>query len=321
MSVSPHHDAPALLDGRFPVPVDRPFTYQQARQAGISRNALARLVEEGLLRRLIRNVYAAAQLRDSLALRAEALALVVPDDAVVTDRTAGWLHGADVLAPGDHERVPPVSVFRRHSGTRLRNDLVLSGERTLRRDDVVELHGLRVTSPLRTAWDLGRLLHRDSAIGALDALLRVGGFERAALLAGVERFAKQRGVRQLRELVPLADGRAQSPGESTLRLRWLDQTSLPRPTPQIPVLDDLGRAACYLDLGVEALKFAVEYDGEKFHSTDADVAHDRERRAWLERRGWTILVVRRDNVYGPRRDGEELLHEGILAARARAAGG
>ena len=91
----------------------------------------------------------------------------------------------------------------------MRNGLVSSGERRIRADELTEIHGLRVTTPIRTAWDLGRLQHRDLALAGLDAMLRLGGFSAAELVDGVERFRKQRGVVQLRAFAPLADAGAQ----------------------------------------------------------------------------------------------------------------
>ena len=134
----------------------------------------------------------------------------------------------------------------------------------------------------------------------------------------MERFRKQRGVRQLRTLAPIADARSESPGESVLRLRWLDVGAhLPPPEPQVPVLDDWGRVRCRLDLGVESLRFAAEYDGEDFH-TGQDRKHDEERRAWLrEARGWTIVVARRESVFGPKADIEQRLCAGVDDARRR----
>ncbi len=89
--------------------------------------------------------------------------MVVPEDCVVTDRTAAWLWGAgSALAPNDHLKVPKASVFA-PPGRRLRNNLTASGERMLTDRDVVELGGLLVTTSLRTACDLARLLHRDQA--------------------------------------------------------------------------------------------------------------------------------------------------------------
>jgi hypothetical protein len=156
------------------------------------------------------------------------------------------------------------------------------------------------------------------AIGALDALLRLGDFSHEQLLDGVEGFRKQRGVVQLRALAPLADPRSQSTAESVLRLRWRDLPSLPPPEPQVPIHDASGHAIYYLDLGVRDLRFAVEYDGEEFHSSDADVDHDKRRRRWIEQNhGWIIVPVRKNNVFGPTRDIERILYQGVADARRR----
>lgn len=244
----------ALLDHAFPLPLDMPFTTRQAAEAGLTRRALAGLVFEGLLHRLLRGVYVAAQVEDGLLVRARALALVVPDYAVVCDWTACWLF-TGLLPPRAHLEVPPVSMFRRNGHGRLRNDLCKSGERTFLPGDLMLIEGITVTVPLRTAWDLGRLAHRDMAIGALDGLLRHSTFTKDELLHGVEQFRRQRGVIQLRHLAPLADPRAESPGESVLRLRWLDLPSLPLPTPQVSILGPSGREIYRLDLGVEEIRF------------------------------------------------------------------
>jgi len=307
--------SPVLLDGHFPLPLRRPFTTQQAMAVGVSRHVLARLVRDGYLRRLLKGVYVAAQADDGLLLRARALTLVAPENAVVTDWTACWLF-TGVLPPGQHLDVPPVCMFRLSGHTRLRNGLCSSGERTLHADDVMDVEGLTVTTPLRTALDLGRLSHRDLAIGALDALLRLAVLTKEELLDGVERFARQRGVVQLRALAPIADPRAESPGESVLRLRWLDMPTLPAPTPQIPILAPDGREIYRIDLGVEELLFGAEYDGEQWHSGEEALAHDSERRQWLYRhRGWVVEPVTRHNVFGAGRDVERILYEGIVAAR------
>jgi hypothetical protein len=312
------HGAPPLLDESFPLPLDAPFGTRTANAAGVSSKALGRLVTQGLLIRMSKGVYVAAQAIDSTLLRAQALSLAVPDGVVITDQTAAWLHGVDTQAPGDHLRIPPVSMFVPPGARALRNKLCTSGERALSAEDVMEVHGLLATTQLRTALDQGRLVHRDRAIGCLDALLRTRAFSHEELLGHVERFAKQRGVCQLRELAPLADARSESFGESTLRLRWCDQRSLPRPTPQIPIIDDRGREVYRLDLGVEELRYAMEYDGQAWHSEDDQRAHDKRRRSWIRReRRWKIDPVGHDNVYGALRDVERLLHEGVAEARRR----
>ena len=303
---------PALLDTAAGLPLDSPFTSATASAAGVSPNRMSRLVSDGYLRRLLKGVYVAAQVPDSLDLRADALRLVVPPEGVVTDRTAGWLLGApSILAPNDHLTVPPVSVFMNKPGCRLRNGLAASGERGLADRDITVVRGIRTTTPLRTACDLGRLLHRDQAFAALDSMLRLGSFDRRRLLDEMGRFRGYRGVVKLRALAPLADPRAESPGESILRLRWIE-SGLPHPQPQLEVAAPLG--SYYLDLGLEELRLGAEYDGEEFHGEEAR-QHDEQRRAWVaDQHGFTIEVLRAENLFGVRRDAEQVL----LAAARRA---
>jgi hypothetical protein len=306
----------AFLDSRFPLPLDSPFTLGQARAEGVAPVELTRLVGDGFLRRPIEGVYVAAQAPDSLELRAAAVRLVLPPGAVVTDRTAGWLHGASmILAPGDHLVVPPLSVFHRARGGRYRNDLMASGQRMMPDRHVQELFGLPVTTPVRTACDLGRMLKRSAAMGAMDMMARLGVFEVGEVVESAEEFRGFRWVTQLRELAPLMDPRSESPPESTVRLRWHDLNHLPPPEPQRPVRRSPS-TTYWLDVGNDELRFAVEYDGLEFHRTPAQLTKDRRRRSWITTNtDWLVRVVTRDNVFGPHADLDRILMEGVRAAR------
>ena len=290
------------------LPADRPFTSSEARALGVNYVDLRRFVEHGLLIHPIRGAYVPAVLPDDLELRVKVLKLVVPSDCVVTDRTAGWLWGANmILAPGDHLKVPRVSVFC-PPGLRLRNGLTDSGERQFAPGDVMELDGLLVTSPLRTACDLGRLLHRDQALAALDSLTALGSFTLDQLLEATLRFKGYRGVVQFRTLVLVVDPRAESPGESILRLRWLD-AGLPRPDCQVGVERPWGEPYA-IDIGLPELRFGSEYDGEEFHGPER-AEHDEQRREWLRtERGWMIEVASKRDVFGPTADIHASLRRG-----------
>lgn len=244
----------------------------------------------------MRGVYHVAGLRDSLELRLECLRLVVPPDAVVTDRTAAWLWGTPhALAPGDHLVVPALSVYR-PPGYRLRNKLVASGERMLSVDDIESRGGVSVTTPLRTACDVGRLLHRDQALGALDALARACELTPDHFASALPRFRGYRGVRQLRQLVPLVDPRSESPGESILRLRWHDLGSMPRAVPQVAVPGPKG--LYYPDLGADEVPYGAEYDGAEWHGPERR-EHDRDRREWIRAHsGYVVDVFTAEDISG-----------------------
>jgi len=306
-----------LLDNTFPLPIDRPFTAAQAREVGLDARTLRRLVDVALVRRVLRGVYAAAQLPDSHAVRTQALALVAPAGSVVTDWSACWLW-TGIHRPNAHREVTPVSLFRTSGDGRLRNPHVLSGERMVAAEDLVPLTGrLFVTTPLRTAWDLGRFAPPVIALGGMDALLRHGSFSEEVLVGGVERFRRQRGVVQLRWLAPMANGASESCGESGLRFHWVQCPDLPTPELQIPVLGSDGSELFRIDLGVRELRFGAEYDGERWH--DASTASsDASRRSRLDQEfRWVIEVFRRMNIYGATADAGVKLREGLRRARIR----
>ena len=258
-----------------------PFTTAMARQVGIPSDTLTWLCRRRELVRLFKGVYVVAGTPDTPTLRVAAVRLVAPPESVICDTTAAWVRGIDLEPPGGHLSVQPASVFKEAGHDRLRIPGVRSGERSFGQGDVIDLAGMRITSALRTAWDLGRLQPRYRALAGLDAMLRLGEFTREELLDGVARFRGERGVVQLRALAPLADSRAESPPESMLRLHWLEQPSLPPPVPQLPIVDDFGRVIFRLDLADPGAGVAAEYDGVAFHrDRERD---DAERRAWIKR--------------------------------------
>jgi hypothetical protein len=301
MSLSLHIDYPLPLD------LSAPFTTRMARDAGVDPGKLVELCKSGVLRRVVKGVYVDTRLNDSLALRARCLRLVVPEDAVVVDRHAGWLLGAQmILAPNENLAARPLSVFRPPGHGRFRNDVGLGGQRTFAAGDVTEIGGLRVTTPLRTAWDLGRVRWTSEAIAGLDAMFRLQVFSREEFLDGIERFTGQRWVTTLRAVGPLADHRSESPGESVLRLRCHENGL--RMTPQV-VVERGERAFARLDLANEELRVAAEYDGVEWHGSPQQQRHDQRRRADLVSEGWDIAVLGKDLVFGRARNCDVVLRE------------
>jgi hypothetical protein len=283
----------ALLDEDSPVPIDRPFTTAYAGSVGVGPGLRRRLVDAGLLRPVLRGVLVATQVPDSLRLRVAAVRLVVPEHAVAVDRLAAWVHGVDALPRSAIHEMPSLDVFSQAS-SRMRRAGIRSGVRDLTPRDVRVIDGMQVTSELRTACDLGRLLWRYDALGAIDGFLR-RGVDRSELVSEAERFKGHRGVVQLRRLAPLGDARAESQPESALRLHW-HEAELPSPDPQIWVYDgDVPRYR--IDLGHEMTRYGVEYFGEEWHGEDRS-AHDEGRIQWLEERGWVMDVFLKHHVYG-----------------------
>lgn len=266
-----------------------PLTLTALSALGVGRRRLDRLVDDGVVRRQLRGVYVRADLRDTLDLRAQCAALVLPAHAVVCDRSAAWLWGVDCLEPGEHEFLPRLETVSVSGNDRVRRGEVYGGKRDLRPDEIAEVRGMRVTTPVRTACDLACLRGRRSALAVYDAFRRHCGLTCHDYQRMLVRFAGRRGVRQARELAPYAITGAESQGESWLRADIIDGGLRP-PDAQVWVhLPGLGWVR--LDLAYEHLRVAIEYDGEEFHSTHDQRIADTRRRDALRRAGWLVIVV------------------------------
>lgn len=302
------------LDVSAPLPLDRPFTAREADALGVPASLRHKLVAHGLIRPLVRGVFVASQVPDSFRLRVAAVSLVAPAHAVVVDRTAAWVHGVDALPRSAIHEMPQLDLYSRQQ-SRMRRSGVASGIRDLAARDLQHVGDLAVTTPLRTACDLGRSLWRYDAIAALDGFLR-GGVDRAELLDEVDRFKGFRGVVQLRRLAPLADDGAESPPESALRLHWHEAEIPAWPRTQIWVHDDDGTPRFRIDVGDEDVRFGAEYFGEEFHDIDQE-EDDENRLAWLaNERHWRMEVFWKHDVYGTDLAAGDRLYVGHARARA-----
>ena len=276
-----------MADTTFPT---SPFTLASA---PCTRAQLRRAIESREVVRVVHGAYLRSDVELTETTRAQTASLVLGPTAVLCDRTAAWVLGVDCFRYADLDGVPRLEscVLRGHEPTERRE--VVGRTRDLREDDIIEIGGVRVTSPLRTAADLLCLLPRREALAAADALMRLHGFTVAELRRLLVRYFRRRGVIQARNLAPLVDGRAESSGESWTRLVIVDQ-GLPVPLPQYWINVD-GVPTYRLDLAYPRAKIAIEYDGEEHHTSPSDRLRDERRRAWLRANGWRVIVLTKDS--------------------------
>ncbi|MCV7217322.1 hypothetical protein H7J51_18780 [Mycobacterium crocinum] len=157
-------------------------------------------------------------------------------------------------------------------------------------DEVQAVGDWQVTTPARTAFDIGRHGNLRSAVARLDALARATKVSPEDVLAVAARHRGSRGLRQLESALDLVDRGAESPQETYLRL-LLIRGGLPRPTTQIPVYGDDGNVVAYLDMGWPELLVGVEYDGDQHRSDRRQYLRDIRRRDVVEDLGWRLLRV------------------------------
>jgi very-short-patch-repair endonuclease len=218
-----------------------------------------------------------------------ALFLILPPSAVIGFHTAAELLGFGVLrSRRPHILVPAGTPVPDIRGVATHQAVVPIG-------DPVVVAGLPCVPPERCAIDLARTSRRLDSIAVLDAALRSRRCTPESLAAELWRHDGLRGVRQARELVPLADPRAECRQESQLRLVLIDGR-LAVPQVQIWVDDEWGEPRYRLDLGYEDLKVGGEYDGSSHLDRDR-LRGDRQRHNWLASRGWIMRYFTDVDLY------------------------
>ncbi|MFE9916152.1 endonuclease domain-containing protein [Micromonospora sp. NPDC005553] len=151
------------------------------------------------------------------------------------------------------------------------------------------------SDPGRAAWETAVWLDPIRAVAIVDSLLGQGLADRDTLSTMAARNADRPGGRRARWVFDLADGGAESPPESQLRVR-LVLGGLPRPAVQHPVRLPTG-VVLHPDLAWPQYRVAVEYDGE-WHSGVEQLHRDRQRLNQLVGAGWLVLHVTSRRLHG-----------------------
>jgi hypothetical protein len=232
------------------------------------------------------DVYLATQVEPTLAMRARAGWLWSHREGVVAGLTASALHGSKWV----DDKAPIELIWP--------NARAAEGLRTydmrLRTDEFRYLDGMRVTTPARTGFDIGRRRSILVAVTNLDALGAATGLRASEVesIARVHRGA--RWIRRLDDALRLYDPGAASPKETWLRLLAISD-GYPPPRTQIPVRSPDGNRQYYLDMGWEDRMLALEYDGEQHRTDPVIYAYDIQRAEDIAALGWTRIVVVKSN--------------------------
>jgi Protein of unknown function (DUF559) len=256
----------------------QPFIGSEA----VARGALTRQQLRMHYRAVFPNVYLSTEVEASLERRIAAAWLWSKRRATIAGAAAAAIHGANWIPDN-----VPVELI--HSSTRsprgilTRRDVLIDGETQI-------IDGRAVTTPERTAFDIGRRGAVHSAIARLDTLANATGFKVDDVLRIGACHPRSPGIGRLEAALELVDAGSQSPRESYLRLLLID-AGLPRPQTQIPVLGVDRIPIAYLDMGWQEQMVAVEYDGDQHRSDRRQYVKDIRRLEMLEQQGWTVVRV------------------------------
>ena len=150
---------------------------------------------------------------------------------------------------------------------------------------------------------MARLLPLDHLVAMGDELIRMprpdleGRKEPYADLGGlrllVAAHPNLQGVVRAREALNLMRVGADSAPETFLRLAMLD-AGLPEPELQVSLRPGDPRSPSS-DLGFRRLRLAIQYDGGH-HLLEPQRLSDRRRNRAFEAAGWTVLIVRKEDM-------------------------
>nr|WP_155912619.1 MULTISPECIES: hypothetical protein [unclassified Mycolicibacterium] len=254
----------------------------------LSRRTFDAHLKTGSLERIWQGIYSRSEPDDWTRLRG--LDLAAGKSVPVCLGTAAALYGFDTENPKDLHVLNPVGSHLRHA-----DGLVIH-----RRDGapMTTVQGRPATAAAWTAIEVARTLRRPRVLATLDAALRSGTCDRVELSRAVTKQPGRRGIVAVRELLPIADPRAESPMESEARLVMIDG-GLPMPELQYEVIDGRGKLR-RLDFAWPQYKVAAEYDGLDWHSGADAMLADRGRTSALMDIGWTsVSMVFEDVRYRP----------------------
>jgi len=240
---------------------------------------------------LFRDVYVNSADPVDHRLRIEAAALLLPRCAVIGGRSALCLTGMNEVV--EHDRlvevvVPPGAHFGPVRGMRIRTAALPAHE--------VIRAPIPRTTPMRTCLDIAREPDLLEAVVALDIALARGRVTAESLVEAAHRLVAIPGSHRARLATGLADGRAESPQESRLRVT-LALAGL-SPVPQYEVRDANGRFVARVDLAFVAERLAVEYEGS-WHWEPGQLRRDRQRLDRLTAAGWRVVHVTAQDLRDP----------------------
>lgn len=176
-------------------------------------------------------------------------------------------------------------------GSRMPPQKLIVHRDTLKPGEVTNVDGMAVTSPARTAFDIGRRTSsRLRALQRLDALANATGVGVAEVETVIVAHRGARNLNRLRRVLPLVDRGAESPQETRTRLVLID-AGLPRPETQIVVRGEYGEFVGRIDMGYRDLKVGIEYDGQQHWTDPQQRQHDIDRQVALADAGWVIIRV------------------------------
>lgn len=251
---------------------DGVITLAQARNAGLSQDAVERRVRSGAWRRCSRGVYFVDDRPFTDAARIRAEVWSYGRAATACGVAAAWWHGIISAAPDHVEVTVPLS-----KGSRSRWASSVR-RRDLASADIVLRRSLRVTAIPLTVLEAVASTHSRAIMDS--ALQR--GVSLDQLHTAHVRNARRHGATLAGRFLREASDGARSEAERLL-IRLLRAAKISGWRANYPV------GGYVVDVAFPEQKVAIEVDGWAFHNDRAAFQHDRTRQNRISLNGWKVL--------------------------------
>jgi len=286
------------------------FLRREALSIGIDDRGLARAVRAKVIHRVRHGTYVLGEQWAPLdevgrhLIRAKGVLRTANSELALSHTTALALLGAPTWdLPLDEVHVTRLDgrAGRREAGVAQHSGELLPG-------DIAETEGVLHTSPTRSALDLTMITDVEHAVPVLDHLLHVEAVQHRDLFRGANSRDVWPYTLSTEVAVRLADGRAESVGESRTR-HMLWRGGLPTPHPQYKVLDEYGRIVARVDFAWPELGVFLEFDGKEKYTkylkegenvVDAVLREKKREELICRLTGWRCIRLTWADLYRPR---------------------
>lgn len=269
--------------------------------AGVDDNALKRAVNAGYVVRIRQGAYVMAEVwriadtREQHRLLLESVRLLY-DDGVAASHLSACVEQGGPSWGMDLSKVHLTSLFGR--GERSAAKVVHHRGVCLASDVTRDSLGW-ITTSARTALDTACLLKQEAAVAVVDWYIQTKLTTLLDLQTLHGRMTEWPDSIGLHRILRLADGKAESVGETRTRLMCRSQ-GLPLPTAQFEIRHPSGRVAGRVDFAWPEHRVMLEFDGmEKYHrfrrsgeTLEQMIMREKKREDLLrELTGWTMIRI------------------------------
>jgi very-short-patch-repair endonuclease len=255
---------------------------------GGSRETISNRLADGRWCRVAQGVYRLGGMPATRRQRFLGAVLAGGEGSVLSHGSAAALFGLPGFGGG------PVEITRPRGRSQRRPDQRTHGSLWLPPRHVTARHGIPVTTPARTLFDLAGWFHPDRVARAFDTALSMELVTPEAAAATSAELGRRgrRGTRVMRRLcAERGVGYVATASElEALLAGVLAAAGLPLPRRQVDVGDGEGWVG-RVDFLFTSARLVIEADGRRWHTAKTDLDADRQRDNRLAASGWRILRV------------------------------